>query len=129
MVSYSSTIFNIIVKVVQRVRHGGYLNGSLNLFVPYYQLSCLVKTLKNSNLQDFFAYIRQDVYIGFTECLGLRTRNGRLKNSLNPGGTLPTHPVGPKKWTCGACLNWPSTSFSYLQYVHYVLAQLTIGSW
>ena len=99
MVSYSFTTLNIIVKVVQRVRHGAYLNGSLNLFVPYYLLSCLVKTLKNSSLQYFFAYIRQDVYIGFTECLALRTRNGRLKNSFNPGGTLSTHPVGPKKWT------------------------------
>ena len=47
---YSSIIFNIIVKVVQRVRHGGYLNGLLILFVPYL-VSCLVKTLNNSNLQ------------------------------------------------------------------------------
>ena len=92
MVSYSSTIFSSIVKIVQRVGHGGYLNGSLILFVPYL-VSCL--DTKNSNLQYFFAYIRQDVYIGFTECLALRTRNGRLKNSLNPGGTLTTHPVGP----------------------------------
>ena len=28
--------------------------------------------------------------------LALRTRNGRLKNSFIPGGTLPTHPAGPK---------------------------------
>ena len=40
--------------------------------------------------------VRQDVHIGFTGCLALRTRNGRLKNSFNPGGTLPTHPAGPK---------------------------------
>ena len=26
-------------------------------------------------------------------CLALRTRNGRLKNSFSPGGTLPTHPA------------------------------------
>ena len=25
-------------------------------------------------------------------CLALRTRNGRLKNSFSPGGTLPIHP-------------------------------------
>ena len=30
-------------------------------------------------------------------CLSLRTKNGGLKNS---GGTLPTHLVAPKKWTC-----------------------------
>ena len=29
-------------------------------------------------------------------CLALRTRNGRLKNSFIPGGTLPTHPTDPK---------------------------------
>ena len=72
------------------------------------------------NLQHFYAYNRQDVYIGFTGCLALRTRNGRLKNSFNPGGTLPTHPVGPKKWTCidmRGLLKWPNTSFSYLLYI------------
>ena len=50
-------------------------------------------------------------------CLALRTRNGRLKNSFNPGGTLPTHPVGPKKWTCidmRGLLKWPNTGLSYL---------------
>ena len=60
------------------------------------------------------------MYIGFTGCLALRTRNGRLKNSFNPGGTLPTHPVGPKKWTCidmRGLLKWPNTSFSYLLYI------------
>ena len=31
--------------------------------------------------------------IGFAGCLALRTRSGSLKNSFNPGGTLPTHPV------------------------------------
>ena len=31
--------------------------------------------------------------IGGIGCLALRTRNGRLKYSFNPGGTLPTHPV------------------------------------
>ena len=35
-----------------------------------------------------------------TGCLALRTRNGRFKNSFIPGGTLPTHPVAPKKWKC-----------------------------
>ena len=55
------------------------------------------------------------MYIRFAGCLALRIRNGRLKNSFNPGGTLPTHPVDPKKWTY-ACINmkgllkWPSTS-------------------
>ena len=29
-------------------------------------------------------------------CLALRTRNGRLKNSFIPGGTLPTSPADPK---------------------------------
>ena len=48
----------------------------------------------------FKPYSRQDVYIEFTESLALRTRNDRLKNSFTPGGTLPTHPVGPKNWTC-----------------------------
>ena len=58
--------------------------------------------------------------IGFAGCLALRTRSGRLKNSFNPGGTLPTHPVGPKKWTCidmRGLLKWPNTSFSYLLYI------------
>ena len=32
-----------------------------------------------------------------TGCLALRTRNGRLKNSFIPGGTLPTHPANSKK--------------------------------
>ena len=67
-----------------------------------------------------FTVYRQDVYIGFTGCLALRTRNGRLKNSFNPGGTLPTHPVGPKKWTCihmRGLLKWPNTSFCYLLYI------------
>ena len=32
-----------------------------------------------------------------TGCLALRTRNGGLKNSFIPGGTLPTHPATPKK--------------------------------
>ena len=62
------------------------------------------------------------MYIGFTGCLALRTRNGRLKNSFNPGETFPTHPVGPKKWTCidshmRGLLKWPNTSFSYLLYI------------
>ena len=86
-----------------------------------------------------FTVYRQDVYIGFTGCLALRTRNGRLKNSFNPGGTLPTHPVGPnidirdyvnvyvvsniygpKKWTridMRGLLKWPNTSFCYLLYI------------
>ena len=67
-----------------------------------------------------FTVYRQDVYIGFTGCLALRTRNGRLKNSFNPGGTLPTHPVGPKKWTCidmRGLLKWPNTRFCYLLYI------------
>ena len=58
-------------------------------------------------------------------CLALRTRNGRLKNSFNPGGTLPTHPVGPKKWTCidmRGLLKWPNTSFTAVYIVtHYTL--------
>ena len=67
-----------------------------------------------------FTVYRQDVYIGFTGCLALRTRNGRLKNSFNPGGTLPTHPVGPKKWTCidmRGLLKWPNIRFCYLLYI------------
>ena len=67
-----------------------------------------------------FTVYRQDVYIGFTGCLALRTRNGRLKNSFDPGGTLPTHPVGPKKWTCidmRGLLKWPNTRFCYLLYI------------
>ena len=58
-------------------------------------------------------------------CLALRTRNGRLKNSFNPGGTLPTHPVGPKKWTCidmRGLLKWPNTSLSYLLYTYSMAA-------
>ena len=37
------------------------------------------------------------------------TRNGRLKNSFNPGGTLPTHLDTSKKWTCDikGYLIWP----------------------
>ena len=74
-----------------------------------------------------FTVYRQDVYIGFTGCLALRTRNGRLKNSFNPGGTLPTHPVGPKKWTCidmRGLLKWSNTSFLLLT-VHHILVYLT----
>ena len=73
-----------------------------------------------------FTVYRQDVYIGFTGCLALRTRHGRLKNSFNPGGTLPTHPVGPKKWTCidmRGLLKWPNTFL--LLTVHYILVYLT----
>ena len=38
-----------------------------------------------------------DLCIWETKCLSLRTRNGGLKNSFIPGGTLPTHPVTPNK--------------------------------
>ena len=56
------------------------------------------------------------MYIGFAGCLALRSRSDRLKNSIDPRGTLPTHPVGLKKWTCEmrGLLTWPNTSFSYL---------------
>ena len=66
--------------------------------------------------------------------LTLRTRNGRLKNSFNPGGTLLTlglHPVGPKKCTCidmKGLLKWPDTSFSYLLYIlHFGLSYINFA--
>ena len=77
-------------------------------------LTCV--TNKSTNLKHMLSLV--------AGCLALRTRNGRLKNSFNPGGTLPTHPVGPKKWTCidmRGLLKWPNTCFtsslySYLLY-------------
>ena len=64
------------------------------------------------------------MYIGFAGFLALRTRNGRLKNYFNSWGTLPTHPVGPKKWTyiyMRGLLKWPNTS---LVTVHCILVYL-----
>ena len=61
-------------------------------------------------------------------CLALRTRNGRLKNSFNPEGTLPTHSVGPKKWTyidMRGLLKWPNTGLSYLLYTYCMAALIT----
>ena len=48
-----------IVNVVQRVRHGENLNGSLILFLPYL-VSCLVKTLQKAVIYNkIFASVRQ----------------------------------------------------------------------
>ena len=77
-----------------------------------YPLTCV--TNKSTNLKHMLSLV--------AGCLALRTRNGRLKNSFNPGGTLPIHPVGPKKWTCidmRGLLKWPNTSFTSVFIVTY----------
>ena len=51
-------------------------------------------------------------------------------NSFNPGGTLPTHPVGPKKWTCILYMRpgvYLSGLTQVLVIVHYILVYLTFG--
>ena len=44
---------------------------------------------------------------------GFENRNGRLKNSFNTGGILPTIQLVQRKW--------PNTSFIYLLYITFLL--------
>ena len=50
---------------------------------PFFRIESIMSMLTNYKTQ---------VHWG-AGCLALRTRNGRLKNSFSPGGTLPTHPA------------------------------------
>ena len=80
-------------------------------------------TNKSTNLKHMLSLV--------AGCLALRTRNGRLKNSCNPRGTLPTHPVGPKKCTCidmRGLLKWPNTSLVTYCTLNFGLRTLHLGN-
>ena len=84
-------------------------NGSQQFLVIYDSIFfpsptyiiCLIMYSYNHQLFNITCITAiHDLCIWEARCLALRTRNGGLKNSFIPGGTLPTRLVAPRKWTC-----------------------------